>query len=100
MGYRYASLTLRLTRSYLVPQHEAINVNIRNVINWFKESEQCMLYNHAQRIPNSLDTITSEKILPVLTATAKWHADIQIEFWKELLQPLQINDSGITRSSQ
>ena len=83
-----------------MPQHEAINVNIRNVINWFKESEQCMLYNHAQRIPNSLDTITPEKILPVLTATAKWHADIQIEFWKELLQPLQINDSGITRSSQ
>ena len=87
IGYMYASLTLRLTRSYLVPQHEAINVNIQNVINWFRESEQCMLHNHAERIPNSLETNLNEKMLNTLTTTAKWHANLQIEFWRELMMP-------------
>ena len=34
-----------------------INVNIPNVISWFEESEQCMLHNHAEVIPNSLDKV-------------------------------------------
>ncbi len=32
-----------------------VNVTIANVISWFEESEQCMLHNHAELIPNSLD---------------------------------------------
>jgi hypothetical protein len=34
-----------------------VNVNIPNVISWFEESEQCMLHNHAEVIPNSLDKV-------------------------------------------
>lgn len=30
-----------------------INVTIPSVIAWFMESEECILNNHAQRIPNS-----------------------------------------------
>jgi len=30
---------------------DSINVNIKNVIRWFEESENCLLHNHAQKIP-------------------------------------------------
>ena len=30
-----------------------INVTIANVVKWFEESENCVLHNHAQRIPET-----------------------------------------------
>jgi len=39
-----------------------VNVTISNVISWFEESEQCMLHNHAEIIPNSLDDSIKEKL--------------------------------------
>jgi hypothetical protein len=38
-----------------------INVTIANVISWFEESEQCMLHNHAELIPNSLDNSVKQE---------------------------------------
>lgn len=32
-------------------QNKNVNVTISNVIKWFQESEECILHNHAQRIP-------------------------------------------------
>ena len=28
-----------------------INVNIKNVVAWYEESEECLFHNHAQQIP-------------------------------------------------
>lgn len=64
-----------------------INVNIPNVIAWFKESEQCMLHNHAEEIPNSLlqSTKPSETdIHATLMKFARIHAHEQVAFLKEL----------------
>ncbi len=46
-----------------------VNVTIPNVISWFEESEQCMLHNHAEVIPNSLDD-PIRKIIKLLTQKA------------------------------
>ena len=46
-----------------------VNVTISNVISWFEESEQCMLHNHAEVIPNSLDD-PIKKVIKLLTQKA------------------------------
>lgn len=51
-------------------QPKPINVTISNVIAWFKESEQCMLHNHAELIPNSLE----EQITEINIEDSWWQA--------------------------
>lgn len=64
-----------------------INVNIPNVIAWFKESEQCMLHNHAEEIPNSLSNRYGPPLVDIHATLIKFamlHANEQVTFFKEL----------------
>ena len=46
-----------------ISQKGNININIANVIKWYEESENCLLHNHAKRIPitkiGNLDLVQS-----------------------------------------
>ncbi len=44
-------------KEQIVETYESINVTIPRVIAWFMESEECIIHNHAQRIP-----LTSSKL--------------------------------------
>lgn len=39
-----------MTKPKVLPERN-ININISNVVKWYAESENCLLHNHAQRIP-------------------------------------------------
>ena len=68
-------------------QDNNINVNIPNVVAWFTESEQCMLHNHAEEIPNSLLNSPKLSLVDIHSTLIKFavlHANDQITFFKEL----------------
>jgi len=72
-------------------QDNNINVNIPNVVAWFTESEQCMLHNHAEEIPNSLLNSPKPSLVDIHSTLIKFavlHANDQITFFKELETPI------------
>jgi hypothetical protein len=41
----------KMNTSNVKSKKKNINVSIPNVISWYRESESCLLHNHAERIP-------------------------------------------------